>query len=55
MPELRCVDAGAACSGRFKASTNEELLRIVGNHLKEKHNVKTFTQTLQNFVLKVAK
>lgn len=49
------MDAGATCSGHFKASSNEELLRIVGDHLQKKHKVKNFTQTLQNFILKVAK
>lgn len=55
MPELRCADSGATCNGHFKAGTDEELLRIVGDHLKSKHKVKTFTQTLQNFVLRIAK
>ena len=56
MPKFSCAMAGAdSCGKKFDTSSQEELMRQVGEHLREKHKVKNFTQTLQNFVLKLAK
>jgi predicted small metal-binding protein len=49
------VDAGARCSGHFKAETTEDLMRTVADHFKEKHGVGEPTQTLMNLVAKLAK
>ncbi|MGH2768035.1 MAG: DUF1059 domain-containing protein [Actinomycetota bacterium] len=49
------MDAGAACSGHFRAGSKEELMRIVADHLVKKHAVKTPTQTIMNFVATLAK
>jgi len=49
------VDAGANCSGHFKAATTEELMRTVADHFKEKHGVGEPTETLMNLVAKLAK
>jgi predicted small metal-binding protein len=55
MPEHRCVNVGAiSCNGHFRADTMEELLRQVAKHLKEKHAVATPTQTVMNYVVKMA-
>ncbi|MGH2705293.1 MAG: DUF1059 domain-containing protein [Actinomycetota bacterium] len=55
MPEFRCVDTGASCSGHFKAATKEDLLRQVVEHFREKHGVSQPTQTLMNLVEKVSR
>ena len=55
MPEHRCSNVGAfTCNGHFKAETKDELMRQVARHLREEHNVKTPTQTLMNYVAKMA-
>lgn len=53
--EFRCTDAGATCRGHFVADSEEELLRKVGDHLKEKHKIQNVSKTLQNYALQVAK
>lgn len=53
--EFSCTDAGAQCSKTFKAADRADLMRQVGDHLRDKHKVKNFTQTLQNYVEKLAK
>jgi predicted small metal-binding protein len=49
------VDAGASCSGHFKAATRDDLLRQVADHFRQKHQVKNPTQTIMNLVDKLAK
>ncbi|MGH7425642.1 MAG: DUF1059 domain-containing protein, partial [Candidatus Methylomirabilales bacterium] len=47
MFEHRCSNVGAdSCNGRFTAGTEDELLRKVADHLREKHAVKTPSQTI---------
>lgn len=55
MPQFCCLDAGAACRATFSASSKEELLRQVSEHLMKKHAVKTPTQTILNLVASLAK
>lgn len=55
MPTFACTDAGATCKAKFSASSMDDLLRQVSDHLQTKHKVKKPTQTLLNFVVKVAK
>ena len=56
MPEFSCAAAGAeSCGKKFHTPDKAELMLQVGEHLRDKHNVKTFTQTLQNYVEKIAK
>ncbi len=49
------MDAGAFCSGHFVASTQEELLKQVADHLKKDHGVKDSTSTVMNYVAKLTK
>lgn len=55
MPSFACTDAGATCKSKFSADSMEELVRQVSDHLQSKHKVNRPTQTLLNFVAKVAK
>ncbi len=56
MPEFRCADAGAdTCSAKIKASSEDELVRKVEEHLKEVHNVQHVTNTLKNYARSVAR
>lgn len=52
--EFSCKAAGATCRWSTTATTQEELLQQVSDHLKTKHNVKHVTKTLQNYAVKVA-
>lgn len=55
MFEHRCSNVGAdSCNGRFTAGTEDELLRKVADHLREKHAVKTPSQTIMNYIAKMA-
>ena len=49
------MDAGANCSGHFKAETTEELMRTVADHFKKKHGVADPSETIMNLVAKLAK
>ncbi len=49
------MDAGANCSGHFKAETTEELMRTVADHFKKKHGVGDPSETIMNLVAKLAK
>ncbi len=54
--EFRCADAGAApCHGSVRAETEQELVEKVADHMREKHNIRQVTKTLQNFILRTAK
>lgn len=49
------MDAGATCSGHFKASSEDELASKVADHLRTKHKVQNVSKTLQRFVLRTSK
>ncbi|MDP9021558.1 MAG: DUF1059 domain-containing protein [Actinomycetota bacterium] len=49
------MDAGAHCSGRFRAASQEELERDVEEHLRDKHDIHTMSKTLGNYVKQVAR
>ena len=38
------------CSSQFTSSDKDTLMRQVGDHLKEAHNVQTVTQTLLGYL-----
>ncbi len=53
--EFRCANAGAEpCHGSFRADTEQELVEKVADHMRRKHNIKQFSTTLRNFILKKA-
>jgi predicted small metal-binding protein len=52
MPQFRCVDIGADCSGQFAASTQQDLLRQVSDHLSKSHNIKIPSQTILSYIAK---
>jgi predicted small metal-binding protein len=54
--EHRCANIGAAsCNRVFRAETMEELLRIVAEHARKQHAVKTPTATIMNYVARMAR
>jgi predicted small metal-binding protein len=56
MPSVSCEAAGAApCGAKLSASSKDELMRQVADHLQKKHKVKTVTQTLMNYMSSLAK
>ena len=48
--EFACADAGCVCSASWSASSPDAIVQKVAAHLQEKHNVKTISGTLANFV-----
>lgn len=48
--EFACADAGCVCSAKWTASTPDEIVRQVAEHLQAEHNVHTISATLANFV-----
>lgn len=50
MPEFRCRDVGAECDAHLQATDDQDLMRKVQMHLKEKHNVAQPTQTIMNYL-----
>lgn len=56
MPEFRCADAGAdTCNAKITASSEDELIRKVEEHLRKKHGVQHVTNTLKNYARSVAR
>lgn len=53
--EFRCRDAGAACRGKLRADSEEELERQVADHLRRKHDVHTVSRTLRNYLRSVTR
>jgi len=48
--EFACADAGCVCKAAWSESNPDILVGKVAAHLVEKHNVKTISGTLANFV-----
>lgn len=48
--EFACADAGCQCAARWSASTPDEIVRRVAEHLQAEHQVHTISKTLANFV-----
>lgn len=49
--EISCREAGADCDFMVRAETEEELLKIVGDHACRSHNICEFTPELKEKVL----
>jgi len=50
MVEFRCADAGTVCPALLQASSQDELMRQVADHLKRDHRVKTPNRTILNYM-----
>jgi predicted small metal-binding protein len=48
--EFACADAGCTCSAAWSESSPDAVVTKVAAHLQDKHNVKTISGTLANFV-----
>jgi predicted small metal-binding protein len=48
--EFACADAGCTCKASWSESSPDAVVGKVAAHLQEKHNVKTISGTLANFV-----
>lgn len=55
MVEFRCADAGTVCTGVLRASSKEDLLRYVADHLSQQHGVRTPTQTIMSYMAGLVK
>lgn len=47
--EFRCSDVGAACGGQATATTKDDLVRQIKQHLREVHNVEP-NETLVSYL-----
>ena len=55
MYEHRCANIGAfTCKAVFRADSMDELLKVVADHARTKHEVRTPTATIMNYVAKMA-
>jgi predicted small metal-binding protein len=48
--EFACADAGCTCNASWSESSPDAVVGKVAAPLQEKHNVKTISGTLANFV-----
>jgi predicted small metal-binding protein len=48
--EFACADAGCTCTATWSEQSPDAVVAKVAAHLQEKHNVKTISGTLANFV-----
>ena len=48
--EFACADAGCVCSSKWTASSPDEIVAKVAQHLHDEHHVQTISKTLANFV-----
>jgi predicted small metal-binding protein len=53
MKEVRCADAGMACDFVAQAETEQELMRKVAAHAREKHGITQVTPELAEKVQKI--
>ncbi len=49
--QISCREAGADCDFMVRAETEEELMKIVGDHACRSHNMCEFTPELKEKVL----
>jgi predicted small metal-binding protein len=48
--EFACADAGCTCDEAWSESSPDAVVAKVAAHLQERHNVKTISGTLANYV-----
>lgn len=48
--KFACADAGCTCKARWSESSPDAVVAKVAAHLQEKHNVRTISGTLANYV-----
>ena len=53
MKEVRCADAGMACDFVAQAATEQELMKKVAAHAREKHGITQVTPELVDKVKKI--
>jgi predicted small metal-binding protein len=52
MPSFKCKDIGMECAFEARADTEDELMRKIAEHGKEKHNMETIPPDVQEKVKK---
>lgn len=55
MVELRCADSGTICTAVLRASSKEEVLRAMADHLSREHRVSRPTGTIMNYMAGLVK
>ena len=53
MKQVKCADAGMACDFTAQAETEEELMKKVAEHAREKHGITQVTPELAAKVKKI--
>lgn len=48
--EFACADAGCTCPATWREQSPDAVVAKVAEHLQQRHNVKTISNTLANFV-----
>jgi predicted small metal-binding protein len=48
--EFACADAGCTCKASWSEQSPDAVVAKVATHLQEKHNVRTISGTLANYV-----
>lgn len=48
--EFACADAGCTCPASWHEQSPDAIVAKVAEHLQAKHNVKTISDTLANYV-----
>jgi len=48
--EFACADTGCTCPAAWSEQSPDDVVAKVAEHLQQRHNVKTISDTLANFV-----